>query len=39
MHLQGVPMAIISAWLGHAETAFTRPSRGICSSAIAADHR
>ena len=23
MHLQGVPVAIISAWLGHADTAFT----------------
>lgn len=23
MHLQGVPIAIISAWLGHADPAFT----------------
>jgi hypothetical protein len=23
MHLQGVPIAVISAWLGHADSAFT----------------
>lgn len=29
MHLRGVPIAVIAAWLGHANAAFTLPTYAI----------